>query len=217
MEYSALAWCESLEEIIIQPGVEEIIEDGPMLISPSFLQRVTIPASLKKIPGGAFSYSNNCNVFDLDSANSYFSLNEGILYSKDGKRIISIPNRGRKRFDIPEGVTVISEMTFKDMIALEELTLPNSLQSIETRAFQGCTSLKTLTIPPSVQYVDMDALWADNLKDVFMVGENPPIMTGKVQSDDWRFTKVRLHVPRKSVAIYRTSPGWQCFDIIADK
>lgn len=217
VEYSALAWCESLEEIIIQPGVEEIIEDGPMLISPSFLQRVTIPASLKKIPGGAFSYSNNCNVFDLDSANPYFSLNEGILYSKDGKRIISIPNRGRKRFDIPEGVTVISEMTFKDMIALEELTLPNSLQSIETRAFQGCTSLKTLTIPPSVQYVDMDALWADNLKDVFMVGENPPIMTGKVQSDDWRFTKVRLHVPRKSVAIYRTSPGWQCFDIIADK
>lgn len=217
VEYSALAWCECLEEIVIQPGVEEITTDGPMLIRPSLLQRVIIPSTLRKIPGGAFSYSENRNVFNLDSRNPYFSLHDGVLYSKDGKRIISIPNRSRKRFDIPDGVTVISEMVFIDMTDLEEVTLPHSLQSIETRAFQGCTSLKTLTIPSSVQYVDIDALWADNLKDVFMIGENPPIMTVKVHSEDWRFSKVRLHVPRKSLPIYRNSPGWQCFDITADE
>lgn len=216
MEYSAFVWCSSLEEIVIQAGVEEIVPDGPMLIESSNLQHVTIPSTLRKIPGGAFSYSTNVNVFNLDSRNPYFCLRDGVLYSKDGKRIISVPDRSRKRFDIPEGVTIISEMVFIYMTALEDVTLPQSLQSIETRAFQGCTSLKTLTVPSSVQYVDIDALWADNLKDVFMLGENPPVMTGKVQSEDWRYKKVRLHVPRKSVTIYRNSPGWQCFDIITD-
>lgn len=217
VDYSALAWCESLEEIIFHPGVEIIVDNGPILIRSSKLKRVTLPSSLRKLPGGAFSYSVNCNVFELDSQNPYFSLKDGVLYSKDGEQIISIPNRSRKRFDVPEGVSEISEMVFIDMKDLEEVTLPNSLRRIKTRAFQGCTSLRTITIPSSVQYIDIDALWADNLKDIYLSGEIPPIMTGKVKSEDWRFKNVRLHVPRNIINVYRNSPGWECFNIVANE
>ena len=184
-----------------------------MLIRTSHLKRVVIPDTLKSLPGGAFSYSGNPDVFELDSRNPYFSLRDGILYSKDGTRIISVPNRNRVRFDVPTGVTVISEMVFLDMVNLEEVTLPDTLKTIESRAFQGCNTLRSITIPASVTHVDIDALWADNLEDVYLGCSIPPTMTGPISQKDWRYSNVRLHVPRESVTDYRNSPGWQCFDI----
>ena len=213
IEYTALAWCDGLEEIIFHSGVEEVIPLGPLLIRTSHLKRVVIPDTLKSLPGGAFSYSGNPDVFELDSRNPYFSLRDGILYSKDGSRIISVPNRNRVRFDVPAGVTVISEMVFLYMVNLAEVTLPDTLKAIESRAFQGCNSLRSITIPASVTQVDIDALWADNIEDVYLGCSIPPTMTGPISQKDWRYSNVRLHVPRESVTSYRNSPGWQCFDI----
>lgn len=213
IEYTALAWCDGLEEIIFHSGVEKVTPSGPLLIGTSHLKRVVIPDTLKSLPGGAFSYSENPDVFELDSQNPYFTLRDGILYSKDGTRIISVPNRNRVRFDVPAGVTVISEMVFLDMVNLEEVTLPGTLKAIESRAFQGCNSLRSITIPASVTHVDINALWADNLEDVYLGCNIPPTMTGQISQKDWRYRNVRLHVPWESVTAYRNSPGWQCFDI----
>ncbi len=215
IEYTALAWCDGLEEIIFHSGVEKVTPSEPLLIRTSHLKRVVIPDTLKFLPGGAFSYSGNPDVFELDSRNPYFSLRDGILYSKDGSRIISVPNRNRVRFDVPAGVTVISEMVFLDMVNLEEVTLPDTLKAIESRAFQGCNSLRMITIPASVTQVDINALWADNLEDVYLGCNIPPTMTGTISQKDWRYRNVRFHVPRESVTAYRNSPGWQCFDIVA--
>lgn len=100
VDISALAWSYNLKEIIFHSGVEEISGCGPMLIKPSNLQRVVIPSTLKKIPGGAFSYSTNRYVFDVDSRNPYFTVKDGALYSKDCKRLISIPDRRRRKFEL---------------------------------------------------------------------------------------------------------------------
>lgn len=99
------------------------------------------------------------------------------------------------------------------MVNLEEVSLPDTLKAIESRAFQGCSSLRSITIPASVTQVDIDALWADNLEDVYLDCSIPPTMTGPISQKDWRYSNVRLHVPRESVTSYRNSPGWQCFDI----
>ena len=51
---------------------------------------------------------------------------------------------------IPEGVTSIRWLAFKNCIGLTSITIPNSVTSIGDHAFYGCTGLTSVTIPNSV-------------------------------------------------------------------
>ncbi len=46
---------------------------------------------------------------------------------------------------LPEGIEKINAYAFANLIALEEIVLPSTLEAIEYGAFYGCTSLKTIT------------------------------------------------------------------------
>ena len=91
--------------------------------------------------------------------------------------------------------------------------MPRTLKEIRSRAFQGCESLNQLVIPAGVKQIDVDALWADNLKTVIMQGSVPPEMTGNVKDDDWRYRNVVLYVPSEAIPSYKKSPGWKCFNV----
>ena len=87
------------------------------------------------------------------------------------------------------------------------------MRVIESRVFQGDESLSSIKIPASVEYVDIDALWADNLKTVVMEGSVPPEMSGNVKDEDWRYRNVDLYVPREAISVYKNASGWKCFKV----
>lgn len=57
---------------------------------------------------------------------------------------------------IPEGVTAVSEESFRG-IAADEIVLGGSVKRIESMAFAGCPSLGLITIPAGVTYIAEDA------------------------------------------------------------
>ena len=57
---------------------------------------------------------------------------------------------------IPEGVTAVSEESFRG-IAADEVVLGGSVKRIESMAFAGCPSLGLITIPAGVTYIAEDA------------------------------------------------------------
>lgn len=59
-------------------------------------------------------------------------------------------NESIKKVVVSEGITEFAEDTFLRLTALEEVSLPESLNTIGAYAFDGCTSLKTITIPAAV-------------------------------------------------------------------
>lgn len=67
--------------------------------------------------------------FIVEEGNAYFKAVDGILYSKDGTRLISVPC-GKifvdKTMEILEGVTWINELSFNRTFNIEKLVLPNS-------------------------------------------------------------------------------------------
>ena len=98
---------------------------------------------------------------------------------------------------------------------LNTIELPSTLRTIECRAFQGCDSLTHIHIPTGVRKVHIDALWADNLKEIVMESSVPPEMTGYIRDDEWRYRDVSLLVPKDAVNAYEKASGWKSFNVKA--
>lgn len=211
--YSGIAWSDGLEHLYLHDGLEEIVDEGPLLGKNMNLHDVFLPKTLKKVPGGVFNESPHLKTYRLDPENPYFSLIDEALCSKDGKTLYSVPNPNRTEYAIPEGVEEIGNKAFYSMPNLENVILPSTLKVIEERAFQGCDSLQKLVIPAGVEKVNIDALWADNLKTIVMEGAVPPKMTGYVNKNGLMFQKIELQVPDTSVSAYKNAIGWKYFNI----
>lgn len=175
------------------------------------LKTVNFPATIEKAPGGVFNYSPLLKEFKMDPSNPFFEVIDGVLCSKDGKTLYSVPDYNRTSYQVPEGVEVIVERVFAFLPMIETINLSSTLKIIKSRVFQGCKSLRSLVIPASVVQVDVDALWADNFKTIVMESSLPPEMTGNVKDEDWRYKDATLLVPPDAVAAYKEAPGWKCF------
>ncbi len=217
INYSAIAWSEGIEQLILNDGLEEIVDEGPMLGVKGNLKELNLPKTLKKVPGGVFNYSPFIKEFNLNSENPYFSTIDGVLCSKDRKTLYSVPDVGRCSYDVPEGIEVIGERALSFLPSLHAIGLPSTLRTIECRAFQGCNSLTSIIIPAGITQVHIDALWADNLKNIVMKSAIPPEMTGRLKDDEWRYRDVNLFVPEQAVNAYTQAPGWKYFNVKATK
>lgn len=70
---------------------------------------------------------------DVDENNQYYKDIDGVLFSKDGTRLVCYPsNKPGREYEIPEGVTKIDELAFYSYTGVEKdylkvITIPDSL------------------------------------------------------------------------------------------
>jgi len=113
---------------------------------------LNLPASATNISDGAF-YEMFFNMgFTVNNANSAFSSLGGVLYSKDGTRLVAYPlGKSENTFSILSPVSVIGSYAFYGENDLISIYLPNTLDSIGDFAFGDCVNLSTLPFPPSLK------------------------------------------------------------------
>ena len=126
--------------------------------------KIVIPASLKKIGidyevngenlglSSHDFYNFGANVrkfeaFEVEEGNNNFVAIDGVLYTKDRKRLISYPrNKKDKTYEIQEGVVTLDELSFASNMIVQTVIFPDSL-SFEARTqgirFQGTSVLKS--------------------------------------------------------------------------
>lgn len=133
------------------------------------LLAIEIGPNLTEIdPWGVFG-CRRLKQFVVSEENPAFAALDGVLFSKDLKRLISYPNANTAVYDkggalleevtyaVPEGVEVIAHCAFYKCYALKEIQLPHTLRVIETRAFHGCENLKSLLLPEGLRSIGNDA------------------------------------------------------------
>ncbi len=167
--------CSGLKSVTIPNSVKSI--GYAAFFSCSGLTSVTIPNSVTSIGDRAFGYCSGLKAFLVGSGNANYSSANGLLLSKDGKKLIfgvngdvTIPNSvtsigdnafynysGLTRVTIPNSVTSIGEYAFSGCRGLTSVTIGNHVTSIGYRAFVACSGLTSVMIPKSVTSIDWEA------------------------------------------------------------
>ena len=99
----------------------------------------------------------------------------GSIYSKDGIRFLKQKNYNVKNVIIHNGVKVICENAFEGefdyvnyhgISDIENIVIPNTVESIGQGAFQDCVSLKQISLPQSIKRIHCGAFFRSSITEI---------------------------------------------------
>lgn len=98
---------------------------------------------------------------EITESNPYYKSIDGVVYSKDGKKLIKFsPVRRCYDFKIPEGVEEIDANAFDWNKHIRRIQLPETLKNLKAGTFATCEKLSTIYIPSTMEYIE-DGCFAD--------------------------------------------------------
>jgi len=110
----------------------------------SSIGSLKLPKSIIKIGKNAFFGCSGLSAFQLDSANTSFSCQDGILFNKKRNKLMIYPAGKQGNYAIPASVDTVSDYAFSGAKGLTNLIVPSTINCISTYAFSKCTALKTV-------------------------------------------------------------------------
>ena len=124
------------------------------------LTSIEIPNSVTSIGCEAFYSCGSLSSITVDSSNTAYKSINGVLYSKDGTKLICYPaGKTTTTFTIPNSVTSIGDRAFCNCYNLTSIEIPNSVTSIGNSAFAHCDNLTSIEIPNSVTSIGEKAFY----------------------------------------------------------
>ena len=144
-----------LENLILREGVKRI--DGFAFSHISKITSVDIPASVDSISGDAFSYDPALRSINVSGTNSKYCSVDGIVFSKDKKRLVAFANGHGLEYTVPNGTQIIGRGAFRGSSSLATVILPESLRKIDNYAFTDCSGFNGIDVPNGVTTIGNSA------------------------------------------------------------
>lgn len=174
-----------MTEYEIPDGIKRI---GEFAFARSGLTSITIPDGVEEIGYGAFyhcddlaqiklpssvtdvsSYAFNDTAFVNNSNDEFVIVGDGILIAYKGTN---------PTVNIPEGVKIIADGTFRDNQGITAVNFPESLVKIGEDAFNGCTSLLVANRGNNITEIGANAYKGTKLSNVTIYENVESIGTG---------------------------------------
>ncbi len=151
----AFQLCQNLSFVSLSPNIEKLNDyTFDNCIS---LADITIGSGTKEVNGSAFDNCSSLRAIYVDDDNEYYSSVDGILYSKDMKKLVRCPaGLYKEEYLIPDGVEIITEYALTGCKNIKKFTLPQTLREIERFAFIK-SAMSSIVIPSSVNKIGASA------------------------------------------------------------
>lgn len=153
------------------------------------LMAFDIPEAVQNIVGDAFSGCTNLAEFTVSSDNESYKSVDGVIFNKDGGKLIAFPCGKGGNYIFPEGVSEIGNSAFAGNKVLTQVEFPESLLTIGESAFYGCEGLASVTLPTAVSILGKSAfkgckglLTVSISKSVSTIGEGLFVNCSNLQS-----------------------------------
>lgn len=223
--------CSGLTSIIIPNSVTSI--KGVAFCGCDNLSSIIIPNSVTSIGINPFDCCSGLEQIVVETENPvYDSRNScNALIQTNTNDLIS----GCKNTIIPNSVTSIGDLAFRDCTGLYSITIPSSVVSIGREAFSLCSNLSSLKIPNSVDTINRGAFaWCrsissitfgnsissigdrafigcSGLNEITVLAETPPLLSNDVFYD---VPCTTLTVPCHCIPAYANSDWHNYFSTI---
>ncbi|MBO5437545.1 MAG: leucine-rich repeat domain-containing protein, partial [Thermoguttaceae bacterium] len=143
----AFAWS-SISSLKIPEGVTRI--ENAAFLDAGSLTSLTLPDSLEFIGEGVFAGCGNLKEINISKNHPHFKLVDGVLFSKDGKRLILCLRNKTGEYKIPQGTVEVDSRAFENCKSLTSVTIPESVSkftgSFDLEPFGGCTQLSDIIV-----------------------------------------------------------------------
>jgi hypothetical protein len=199
------------------------------------LKAINIPGSVTNIDISAFEQCENIAKFTVDTTNTTYSSNDGMLLNAKGNMIVSYPIGGPTEFTVPNYITSFGEGSFYCCDKLTKLTVPNTVTWIGDRALYGCTALQSITFPekltaiggyvcfndsamtsatigPNVKSIGNYAFFGTKLNKLKCYNDSTATL-GTTPFKNVPVSTCTLLVPKGSKAVYAAADTWKDFNI----
>lgn len=181
-------------------GETTFIEDNAFGLCHS-LKSIRLPSSVKFLGSHCFQQSG---LESIVIPKSIETLGPYAFYAcRDLRKVVFTGHR----------LNDLQGYTFDSCFSLEEVVLPQGLESIMSYAFKD-TGLKRLSLPASVSKIYSYAFQNTTLDRLDLHAKNPPQL-GKVFTTVDQ-ARIELHIPRGTMGAYRAAPVWRNFTKIID-
>lgn len=111
---------------------------------------VYLNANVSALDAGVFD-TVKVNSFSVSSSNKYLKAVDGVLYTKNGKKLVRCPSGRKGAFTVPATVTSIAQNAFRGCGRITSIQIPETVKVIGSGAFYKCTKLEKINIPSQVK------------------------------------------------------------------
>ncbi len=150
--WGCFSGCASLTSIILPDGLTTM--KGYCFTGCTSLTSITIPDSViymstDEYTGAIVCFSGCTSLTQINVAanNPEYSSVDGIVYNKDGTKLLHCPEGKTGEVMIPEGVTELMPHCFRECVNLTSVILPEGITHLGRDSFVYCTNLISINIP----------------------------------------------------------------------
>ena len=129
-----------------------IVRTTEDLLSDDICGEVFFDCTEKIIPAILDRAMRRITAFNVSEENPYYTSYEGILYSKDGKKVIKSPAKKSGNIKLHDGAEDICENAFA-FSDIQSVTFPDSLKRIEKSAFDSCYALTEIDFGNGIEHL----------------------------------------------------------------
>ena len=141
LESELFAHCEQLQALEIPTTVSHLGYN--VFWDCMSLRTLTIPAGVTSMEYNALWYDYGMTDIQVDEANPVYKSIDGIVYTKDGSRLVHCPCGRTGKVTIAEGTTTLDH-SFYCCKKLEEVVIPACVEKIGESTFSNCNSLRSI-------------------------------------------------------------------------
>ena len=108
--------------------------------------------------------------YNVSSKNKYFKSKDGILFSKNGRKLLDVPRRKKAtNYLVPYGVKSISDHCFADCYRIKAVTMSDTVERVGEQGFIG-SGIKKIRFSRNLKFIGKDALYLTKLTEVVFPG-----------------------------------------------